>query len=77
MWLRGRLQTSTEPRMRLRRFGDSGLDIELLCWIEEPVLRGRILHELNLRLYRAFGKHHIEIPYPKRDVYLRRVETPS
>ena len=63
-----------EPRVRLRSFGDSSLDLELLCWIEEPVLRGRILHELNVLLYKALAENDIEIPYPKRDVYLHQVE---
>jgi small-conductance mechanosensitive channel len=26
-----------EPRVRFRAFGDSGLNFELLCWIDEPV----------------------------------------
>lgn len=61
-----------EPRVRLRRFGESGLDFELLCWIDEPVLRGRMLHELNMAVYKRFAELGIEIPYPKRDVYLHR-----
>jgi len=64
------------PRVRLRNFGDSSLDFELLCWIDEPVLRGRLVHELNMDVYKALGKNHIEIPYPKRDVYVHQV-TPS
>ena len=31
---------SPAPRVRLRGFGDSSLDFELLCWIDDPVLRG-------------------------------------
>ncbi len=64
------------PRVRFRNFGDSSLDFELLCWIDEPVLRGRLLHELNMDVYKALNKHQIEIPYPKRDVYVHQV-TPS
>jgi len=59
------------PRVRFRTFGDSGLDFELLCWIDEPVLRGRLSHELNMEVYKAFGRAGIEIPYPKRDVYIK------
>ena len=61
---------SPEPRVRFRSFGDSGLDIELLCWIDEPVLSGRVLDALNTEVYKRFLKEGIEIPYPKRDVYL-------
>jgi small-conductance mechanosensitive channel len=59
------------PRVRLRSFGESGLDFELLCWVEQPVLRGRMLHELNKDVYKRFAAAGIEIPYPKRDVYVR------
>jgi MscS family membrane protein len=62
------------PRVRFRAFGDSGLDFELLAWIREPVLRGRVLHALNGAVYKRFASEGIEIPYPKRDVYLHRVE---
>tara|TARA_B100000470_G_C19395797_1_gene217677 strand:- start:79 stop:489 length:411 start_codon:yes stop_codon:yes gene_type:complete len=59
-----------EPRVRFRAFGDSGLDFELLGWIQEPVLRGRLRHLLCKEIYKAFAEEGIEIPYPKRDVYL-------
>jgi len=62
-----------EPRVRFRSFGDSGLDFELLCWIEEPVLRGRVLHQLNRGVYKQLNANEIEIPYPKHDVYLHQV----
>ena len=59
-----------EPRVRFRAFGESSLDFELLCWIQEPVLRGRLRHLLCKEIYKAFAEEGIEIPYPKRDVYL-------
>ncbi len=59
-----------EPRVRFRAFGESGLDFELLGWIQEPVLRGRLRHLLCKEIYKAFAEEGIEIPYPKRDVYL-------
>ena len=65
------------PRVRFRRFGDSSLDFELLCWIEQPVDRGRMLHELNCAVYRAFGDAEIEIPFPQRDLHVRTMPTPS
>jgi small-conductance mechanosensitive channel len=58
------------PRVRFRSFGDSGLQFELMGWIHEPVLRGRVLHELNSAVYKSFAAAGIEIPYPKHDVYL-------
>ncbi len=62
-----------EPRVRFRTFGDSGLMFELLCWISQPVLRGRIIDSLNESVYKAFIEKGIEIPYPKRDLYIKQM----
>ncbi|MGB6363099.1 MAG: mechanosensitive ion channel family protein, partial [Thermoanaerobaculia bacterium] len=62
-----------EPRVRFRRFAESGLDFELMGWIHEPVLRGRVLDALNTEVYKRFAVEGIEIPFPKRDVYLHQV----
>jgi len=64
-----------EPRVRFRNFGDSSLDFELLCWIEDPELRGRTLDKLNVATYKRFNDENIEIPFTKQDVYIK--EFPS
>ena len=58
------------PRVRFRAFGTSSLDFELLGWIHQPVLRGRVIHALNSAIYKRFSDEDLEFPYPKRDVYL-------
>lgn len=60
-----------EPRVRFRKFGESSLDFELLCWIEQPVDRGRLIHEINCAIYKAFAKENISIPFPQRDLHVR------
>jgi MscS family membrane protein len=60
-----------EHRVRFRSFGASALEFELLCWIDEPELRGRIVDELNCEIYQKFIDHQIEIPYSKHDVYIK------
>ncbi|TDJ14371.1 MAG: mechanosensitive ion channel family protein [Gammaproteobacteria bacterium] len=62
---------SPEPRVRFRSFGEYSLDFELLCWIDQPIDRGRILHELNCTVYKAFQRAGIEIPFPQRDLHVR------
>lgn len=62
-----------EPRVRFRTFGASSLDHELLCWVDEPELRGRTLHELNTSIYNQFNQHNIEIPYAKQDLYIKEL----
>ncbi|MDH5571978.1 MAG: mechanosensitive ion channel family protein [Gammaproteobacteria bacterium] len=60
-----------EPRVRFRQFGTSSLDFELLCWVEEPVMRGRVIDILNSTIYKQFQEHEIEIPYTKQDIYIK------
>ncbi|MCK5001380.1 MAG: mechanosensitive ion channel family protein [Gammaproteobacteria bacterium] len=64
-----------EPRIRFRQFGASSLDFDLLCWIEDPVLRGRVIDLLNSAVYKKFQQHEIEIPYAKQDVYIKSLPT--
>ena len=64
-----------EARVRFRAFGESCLDHDLLCWVEKPVHRGKVLHMLNTAVYKRFIKEGIEIPFPQRD--LRIVPTSS
>ncbi len=67
------IATDPEPRVRFRRFGESGLEIELLGWIDEPVLRGRTIDALNTEIYKRFLEVGIEIPFPKRDLYIKEM----
>ena len=62
-----------KPRVRFRQFGASCLDFELLCWIEDPELRGRALHKLNSAVYKRFNDANIEIPYAKQDLYIKEL----
>ncbi len=62
-----------EPRVRFRHFGASGLEFELLCWINEPVLKGRALDNINSAVYKRFQLEGIEIPYSKQDVYIKEM----
>ena len=61
------------PRVRFRSFGASGLVFELMAWIEKPVFRGRVLHAVNGKVYKAFNEAGIEIPYSKQDVYVKEL----
>jgi len=67
---------SPAPRVRFRTFNDSSLDHELLCWVEQPVQRGRVSHELNCEVYKQFLKEGIEIPFPQQDVHIRSTPMP-
>ncbi len=62
-----------EPRVRLRNFGNSSLDFELLGWIDEPSLRGRVIDALLSTIYKRFMQEGIEIPYSKQDLYIKEM----
>jgi MscS family membrane protein len=66
-----RVCTDPEPRVRMRGFGDSSLDFELLCWVDHPSERGLVSHHLYMDIYKALGREGIEIPFPQRDVWMR------
>ena len=62
-----------EPRVRFRLFGASSLDLDLLCWVENPEVRGRILDVLLTTIYKRFNEEGIEIPYSKHDLYIKEM----
>jgi len=66
-----------EPRVRFRTFGGSSLDLDLLCWVEKPEVRGQILDILNTAIYKRFNAQGIEIPYSKHDLYIREMPKDS
>ncbi len=66
-----------DPRVRFRAFGASSLDFELLAWIDQPVLRGRMIDNLNCKIYKRFIEEKIEIPYSKHDLYIKEMPKPE
>ena len=65
------------PRVRMRGFGDFSLDFEMLGWIRRPEDRGRISHELYKNVYDALNANHMEIPFPKHDLYIKQMPVPT
>lgn len=53
-----------------RHFGDSALNFELRCFIENVDARLSVTSELNLAIDKAFREANIEIPFPQRTVHL-------
>ena len=65
------VRNSPDPRVRFTTFGDSGLNFELLFWINKPADRGRIIDEINSTIYKRFMHENIEIPYPQRTLHVK------
>lgn len=60
-----------EPRVRFRAFGQSSLDFELLVWVKDPEDRGKAIDTILETILVRLREAEIEIPYPKRDLYLK------
>lgn len=73
----GNKEVCLEPasRVRFRQFGASSLDLELLCWIEDPSQRGRVSDSLNTAIYKRLRAEQIEIPYSKHDIFIKEMPT--
>ena len=54
--------------VRLARFGDNGLEFELLFWADQSWDINNYRSEIRLEINRLFQQEGIEIPYPKRSV---------
>jgi len=59
-------------RVRIRGFGDSAINLELLCWIKRPAERGVVMHRLNYQLIKRFRQEKIQIPFPQRDLHVNK-----
>lgn len=59
------------PRVRLRTFGDSAVNYQLLLWIRDPREKGRQTHLLLKEVYRVFGENEISIPFPQQDITVK------
>jgi len=56
--------------VRLAKFGDNGLEFELLFWADQSWDINNYRSEIRLEINRLFQENSIEIPYPKRSVEL-------
>lgn len=61
-----------EPAVRfIPGFGESSLDLTLICFVKEFTDQFLAQHELRKRIFKRFKRENIEIPFPHRTVYLR------
>ncbi len=61
-----------EPRTFLVEFADSALLFRIQYWIDDPTQRLSSLSEILEGIYRDLNEQGIVIPFPQRDVWLKR-----
>jgi small-conductance mechanosensitive channel len=62
--------SSPKPRVLFRGFGDSSLDFELRCHVQDIDERMSVISDLNFAIDAAFRENGIVIPFPQRDVHI-------
>jgi small-conductance mechanosensitive channel len=60
------------PKVVVKTFGDSAVNLEARVWITDPRKRMDTISYITDRVKEEFQKGGIEIPYPKRDIYIKR-----
>jgi MscS family membrane protein len=62
------------PKVVVRNFGASSVDLQARIWISRPRRRMDTISYVTDRVKEVFQEEGIEIPYPKRDIYIKREE---
>ncbi len=65
------------PRARMRRFGESSIDFELLGWIKYPEQRGLATHRLLIAIEKRFREENVVIPFPQQDLHIKTMPGPG
>ena len=61
-----------EPKVVVRSFGESSVDLQARVWISNPRRRMDTISYITDHVKEAFDQEGIEIPYPKREIYIKR-----
>jgi len=59
------------PKVVVKSFGDSAVNLEARLWISDPKRRIDTISHLTDRVKEVFQEEGIEIPFPKRDIYIK------
>ncbi|MFH1350225.1 MAG: mechanosensitive ion channel domain-containing protein [Pseudomonadota bacterium] len=62
------------PKVVVKSFGDSSVNLEARVWISRPRKRMDTISHITDRVKEVFQQEGIEIPYPKRDIYIKTLE---
>jgi small-conductance mechanosensitive channel len=64
-----RVVADPPPAVLLREFADSGINLELGCWVADPQNgTGQLRSDINLAIWREFKLAGISIPFPQREI---------
>lgn len=58
------------PKVVVKNFGESSVDLQLRVWINDARKRMDTISYITDQVKDAFDREGVEIPYPKRDIYI-------
>ncbi|MDR7130003.1 small-conductance mechanosensitive channel [Algoriphagus sp. 4150] len=70
---RDRIMKAPSPRVYMQTFNDSSVDFRVLFWVESMDIWVDVRAEVMNAIFEKFAENSIEIPFPKRDLYLKSV----
>jgi len=73
----GWISTDPPPKVVVRNFGESSVDLQLRVWIEDARERMNTISYITDGVKEAFDRKEIEIPYPKRDIRIIYASKPE
>jgi small-conductance mechanosensitive channel len=62
------------PKVVVRKFGESSVDLQLRVWIKDARRRMNTISYITDAVKSSFDEHGLEIPYPKRVIYVKKGE---
>ena len=60
-----------KPSVHLMGYGDFSVDFRLAVFIDDPLSRLTMKSDLYRKIWKTLAAHHIEIPFPQRDLHIR------
>lgn len=63
-----------KPIVLFRSFADNSLIFQLVCLIKDVDKKSQVESDLNFAIDEAFRKHHIDMPYPQRELHIKLSE---
>lgn len=60
------------PKVVVKDFGESAVNLEARIWISDPRKRMDTISHISDRVKVEFDRAGIEIPFPKRDIYIKK-----
>ena len=63
------------PKVVVRNFGESSVDLQLRVWIHDARRRMDTISDITDKIKETFDAEGIEIPYPKRDIYMHEIKS--